>query len=99
MQKKEPDSPQWSPGTGQEAMAHTEIQKIPSADKKIHLYCVGGSTQAQGAQRGYGVPILGDTQTPTGHSPEQPAVDIPARARVGWDSLRWWLPASATLTW
>lgn len=58
---------------------------------------LGGSTQAQVAQRDCGVSVLGDTQTLTGQTLDQPALADPARARVGLDSLQQWLPASAVL--
>lgn len=50
--------------------------------KKI-FHCEGYQTLEQVTQRGGGVSILGDTQSLTGHSPEQPAAVDPALSR-GW---------------
>ncbi|KAK4831197.1 hypothetical protein QYF61_015929 [Mycteria americana] len=41
----------------------------------------GGQALAQVAQRGCGISILGDIQSPAGHGPEQPAVADPALDR------------------
>lgn len=48
-------------------------QKIVLKNKFLH--CEGGYTQDQ---RGCGVFILGDTEIPMGHIPEQPALAEPA---------------------
>lgn len=55
--------------TGQEAVAHTDIQKILTADEKTHLYCAGGCAQAQAAQGGCGVSLSEDIQNPPGCVP------------------------------
>jgi len=47
----------------------TETQKILFKCKNETIYCEGGQTLKQVAQRGYRISLLGDTQTTTGHSP------------------------------
>lgn len=52
--------------------------------RKQLFYCGGCHTLKQVAQGDPGVSILGDTQKPTGHGPEEPAlVDHPLDRRVG----------------
>lgn len=46
--------------------------------KLFFFNCEVGQTLEQFVQRGYGVPIDGDTQNPTWHIPEQPALAAPA---------------------
>lgn len=38
--------------------------------KTAFFHCEGGQALTQGAQRGFGVYILGDVPNPSGHSPE-----------------------------
>jgi len=53
------------------------MQEIPLKCKKKLFYCASGQALAQVAQRGYVVSILGDTQYPTRHGPEQPILNLP----------------------
>lgn len=41
--------------------------------KMSSFHCDGDRALTQAAQRGYRAFILGDTQNPSGHGPEQPA--------------------------
>lgn len=45
------------------------------------LFILGMVNTNHVAQRGCGVSILGDNQSPTGHHPGQPAVAVPALSR------------------
>lgn len=55
---------QWAPA---------KMPKIPSERKPL-LYNEGGKTLAQATQRGCGVTISEDIQSPTGHGPGQTAL-------------------------
>lgn len=56
-------------------------QEIPFKDKEKLFSCGVG----QFAQRGCGIPILGDAQNSSGHmQPKQPALDDPTLNRGGW---------------
>lgn len=58
-------------GKGQ--WAPVKMHKIPS-ELKTFLYNEGGKTLALATQRGYGVTISGDIQSPAGRGPGQTAL-------------------------
>ena len=71
---------------------------IPSEHKENLLYCEGDWAVAQVAQRGCGVFIPGDAEKPSGHGPEEPAVDGLAWAGAARpDDLQRSLPTSTNL--
>jgi len=52
-------------------------QEIPFEHKKTCLYCEGGQTVEEVAQKGCGISVFGDTQHPAGHGPGQSALCDP----------------------
>lgn len=66
--------------------AQPEIKEIHLNIQKNFFIVRVVITRKQIAQRGCGVPILGDIQTPNGHSPEQPAPSCPGSEQWGWTS-------------
>ncbi|KAK4825754.1 hypothetical protein QYF61_002237, partial [Mycteria americana] len=68
------------PLAGQEAIGHQLKCTKFRLNTKRFFYCEGGTTLAQAAQRGCGVSISGDIQSPTGHGPGQPALADPDQA-------------------
>lgn len=66
--------------TGGDRPRRTVLSTGNSTETQVQtfFYCEGAQTQAQIAQRGCGVSILGDTGNPTGHGPGQPAPVDPA---------------------
>lgn len=79
--------------TGQ---AQIEVQGILFKHKWTKLfYCKCDQTLGQVAQKSYGVSILADVQTPTGHNPGQAALMDPALSRcLRLDKLLSSLPTS-----
>lgn len=92
--KTETGSFQWYLMTGQ---TQVEVQEILFKHKwtKNWFYCKCDQTLEQVAQKGCGISILADLQTPSGHDPGQAALADPALSRgVRLDKLHRSLPAS-----
>lgn len=80
------------------AVAHTDIQNILTVNKKTHLYCAGGSTQAQVAHRSCGVSPL-EILKPWLDTSVSSLLCLTLKEQgLGLGSLQWWPPASAPLT-
>ena len=74
---------------------HRLKREIPLKYANQLFYCEGDRTLEQIAQRDCEVSLRGDTQNPTRHSPEQPALVDPALSNgVGQDNLHRSLPTS-----
>jgi len=54
--RTEPGSFQWCAVTGQEAVAQTKTQEVPSEHQETLFHCEGEGALAQVAQRGCGLP-------------------------------------------
>lgn len=74
----------------------TELQEIPYKHKKSCFYCEDVSALEQVAQRVCEVSVLRDIQNPSGHSPQQPALDDHALVNRRWSSQ---VPPSSSILW
>lgn len=74
----------------QEAKADSQTQEILSEHEKAFLCSEGVQTPEQVAQRGCGVPILGDLQNPAGCDHAQPTPAAP-------DGTGTWTPLQSVL--
>lgn len=83
----EPGSSRWCSVTGHRTMGTSGNTRNSTSEKK--LYCEGDWTLGQASQRDCGVSILGNTQNPSGRSPERPAVVNLALKRGLDESISW----------